>query len=857
MLRIFITLFIFVLGTCCTSAVPAKRVSYKERQPDGTVLTLTVRGDENFHFACTVDGLPVVQRRDGAYCYARRSADGSAFEPTAQLAHDVASRSVAEDAFVAANASEFAAVRSIGSARAAERNAARMARLARRSPAQLPQGMMRQQMAGATGGDGIGVKGRRKGLVILVDFSDVKMQAGHDNAEWTNFFNQEGYANNGNAGSVHDYFYAQSYGQFDLAFDVVGPVTVSRDMAYYGGNDKYGNDKNPAAMVYEACQLADPYVDFADYDWDGDGEADQVFVVYAGYGEASSPKLLANTIWPHEWNLSSAKYNLVLDGVKVSTYGCSQELDGYQGTTMAGIGTACHEFTHCMGIPDIYDTQGSNYGMDEWDLMDYGSYGGDGYCPVGYNTYERWVSGWLQPTTLGSACSVSGMKALGDSPEAYVVYNDHVPTEYYILENRQQTGFDASLPAHGMLVIHVDYDESAWTGNKVNVTSSHQRFSIVPADNDLSGRSAGDYCTNAGDTYPGTSGNTSLTDESEPAATLFNANADGRRFLGKPITDIRESADGLISFSFMANGKVGVPRDMQSRTTSLTSFDASWAAAGDADSYTLQIRKTVSDPSAGLLLLAEDFTSWGKGLSTDGNTDISASLDSHMSNRGWTGARVYAGPGRLKMGTTRYNSQLTSPLLANLSGDAVSVGITSGVYGTDKAEVIVTLLDGQGSKIDAAKVVPDGSKCMLRFDNPGHEDCRVMIQPAKRCYLYSVAIYGDTADGAESVGGITATSHAFASLDEGATYQWRVQAVSGGRASEWSAWQTVDLSGYGTGIGGILADGRLTASRAVTVYSPNGTQLGCMTYASFLASDMRSGLYILMCGGKAYKVVKR
>lgn len=136
---------------------------------------------------------------------------------------------------------------------------------------------------------------------------------------------------------------------------------------------------------------------------------------------------------------------------------------------MDGIGAACHEFSHCMGLPDIYDTEyGGGYGMGNWDVMSSGSYGGDGYNPVGYNSYEKWVSGWLQPTELKSPQYVTGMKALNAAPEAYVIYNEKTPTEYYLLENRQQVGTDSELPAHGLLVLHVDYDKSAWENNTLN-----------------------------------------------------------------------------------------------------------------------------------------------------------------------------------------------------------------------------------------------------------------------------------------------------------------------------------------------------------------------------------------------------
>ncbi len=230
--------------------------------------------------------------------------------------------------------------------------------------------------------------GQKKGLVILVNFSDKKMH--YDRSQFQDFFNLEGYSYQGMAGSVHDYFKDCSYGQFDLKFDVIGPVTVNKTLRYYGQNNRNGDDQHAAEMICEAVRLADAQgVNFKDYDWDGNGFVDQIFVIYAGYGEASGAQ--SYTIWPHEYDLSSARTELgdgegaiKLDGVYIDTYACSNELYGTAGTNIDGIGTACHEFSHCLGLPDFYDTTGSSFGMDVWDVMDYGCYGDDGLCPCGY-----------------------------------------------------------------------------------------------------------------------------------------------------------------------------------------------------------------------------------------------------------------------------------------------------------------------------------------------------------------------------------------------------------------------------------------------------------------------------------------
>lgn len=845
-----------LLASAASHAVPAKRIKTAVKQPDGTSLIITVRGDEHFHFTSTEDGMPLVRATDGAYCYAVLDKDGR-LAPSSQIAHSPSARSAQEIGFLRTYSSQAEKVKQIGAERRAARNASRTARLQKRAP---------HKMVGAGGGEGIGVTGKRKGLVILVNFQDVKMQSKHTQAEWNNYFNLKGYSKLGNSGSVHDYFYNQSYGLFDLEFDVVGPVTVSKKMAAYGANDANGDDTDPAGMVYEACQLAADQVNFADYDWDGDGEADQVYLIYAGYGEASNSNTLANCIWQHEWELEEAGYSLTIDGVKINTYGCSSELNGDSGSYMDGIGTACHEFSHCLGIPDLYDTSGNgNYGMDEWDLMDYGSYAGDGYRPVGYNSYERWVSGWLQPTELSSPCFVKDMKALSESPEAYIVYNDAHPTEYYLLENRQGTGNDEEIPSSGMLVIHVDYDYNAWETNTINNRSYHQRFTIIPADNQRTS------ATNFADTYPGTMRNTSLTDTSTPAAALYNANKDGRKFMGKPITEISESLQGLVSFTFMGGETVNTPSDLASQDITADAFRATWSAVEEAESYNVELRESSADASPeACQLVSEDLSGWGANLKSDGNTDISSKLDEKMTTKGWTGIKVFEGIGCAKLGSAKVQGELTSPLLTNLQSDAITVRILTKPYGADEARFTLYLTASDGSDISSCDITPDGTLTTVVLDNKDASDCRLTIKPKKRGYVCKVAVYdGDfteddfTASPAaaprkkatQKINGISEPLYSFSDLNAASTYQWRVQAVKGTVLSPWSPWQTVVLNAASS-ISGTVATATLTPSTPVDLFSADGTWLRHTTYGEFLDNPAHHGVFILKTKEGVAKVVR-
>lgn len=410
--------------------------------------------------------------------------------------------------------------------------------------------------------------GKKKGLIILVQYKDKKFKFGHNQKMYDRMANETGYNTSlGFVGSVKDYFLAQSNGQFELDFDVVGPYTLNHEYAYYGAPSGESHDVRPRDMVYDACRLADPDVNFADYDWDGDGYVEQVYVLFAGLGQAAGGD--ENTIWPHESKLqygNNGSYVSKDNNVAVNTYACGPELT-LQYTPIAyrervdGIGTLCHEFSHCLGYPDLYDTNyGGNFGMGSFDLMDSGSYNGESFCPPNYSAYEKWFAGWITPIVLDKPASVKGMQAQDVKyGQAFVVYNDNNKNEYYLIENRQQSVgiWDKQLPASGMMITHVDYDENIWAWNNVNtivnysnqygkdyayLDNDHQRLTIFHADNEEGASTK----SQAGDLYP-FNGNNSLTDTSSPAATIYQ----GGSTMDKPITNITQNEDGSIDFDFM------------------------------------------------------------------------------------------------------------------------------------------------------------------------------------------------------------------------------------------------------------------------------------------------------------------
>lgn len=529
----YILLFFSLFLSAFANAVPARKVVKTVIQQDGTNLQIVLGGDEYFRYYTTTDGVPLVWFRDNYY-YGQFVAD-SLQADTCWMAHEPALRGAEEMQLAMCLKEEF-----LKYYEAIHEN-----RIAQKYSQMLLDGPTTRTLS-SFGGQVLQepLIGSKKGLVILVNFQDVKMKTNMPKETFHALMNEEGYKGYGMYGSVRDYFLAQSYGAFDLSFDVVGPVTVSQEMAYYGAN-LGGNDIRPGVMVLEACKLVDPEVNFAEYDWDGDGMAEQIYLIYAGYPESDGAP--AETIWPHQFQVTDTDGSaLVLDNTIIKKYACSSELAGVSGSTVAGIGAICHEFSHCFGLPDFYDTRGSNFGMDVWSLMDYGCYNNNGYTPIGFSAYERMFCGWLEPQVLFMQQPIQNMPALSDEPVAYFIQNEANQSEYYVLENRQKKGWDSEMSGHGLLVVHVDYNQSLWTSNIVNTSSSRQRMTIIPADNSL-GRNSSDY---AGDLYPGSSNNRNLTNESVPAACLNSYNVDGSRFMNKPIYNIREE-NGLISFDYM------------------------------------------------------------------------------------------------------------------------------------------------------------------------------------------------------------------------------------------------------------------------------------------------------------------
>ena len=343
--------------------------------------------------------------------------------------------------------------------------------------------------------------GEKKGLIILMEFPNQKFVDKNKNGKaidvhgfWNDLANKEGLKNvNGVLvnGSIRDYFTAQSYGQFTISFDVCGPYTAKNKYAYYGRNADFGGgysfDEHPYDLIIEACQAADKDVNFKDYDWDEDGEVDQVYVVYAGHGEASYDE--SDLIWPHESEISNwTGSSLSLQGMTIDTYACGNELDS-QDRTM-GIGTICHEFSHCLGLPDVYDAETGASIVEGYDVMDAGNYNGDSWYPAGYSAFERYFCGWIEPKPYTSASQAEELLPLHANPDA-LIYRPFVgSTNYYMVENRAKESWDKFLPCftsnatgealdHKVLAWYIDYDQEKWNRDRPNIDPDNLGISLV------------------------------------------------------------------------------------------------------------------------------------------------------------------------------------------------------------------------------------------------------------------------------------------------------------------------------------------------------------------------------------------
>ena len=501
---------------------------------------------------------------------------------------------------------------------------------------------------------GVSYTGKKKCLILLAQFSDKKFTMNDPKAFYNRVANEPGFNEGNFKGSVADYFKAQSNGKFEMNFDVMGPYTLG-EQAYYGKNEGGQQDVNVQAMI-SGClgKAAAEGIDFSPYDWDGDGEMEMVFVVYAGRGEATGGG--DNTIWPHKGRMT----NSVKCGNKtLINYACSNELS--TSNEVDGIGTICHEFSHCFGYPDAYDVNYTGlYGMGTWDLMCQGNYNGNGFTPAGYTAYEKYAAGWITPIELKENTSVSGIKPLADDGDAYIFKNPNNSDEYYLIENRQQKGWDAGLAGSGIIINHIDYNLKAWNYNIPNSMmagiNDHERISLIPADNIKSNKNE------ENDPWPYGNKNR-LANNTTPACDTYNLNTDGTKLMNIILSDMAIAADGTASFSFQNLNKNNVEQNYIFQET----FDKCLGTGGND----------------------------GKGFYTSGNANLFASGPFSPDKNGWTSnVQTYKGGSQCARVGKRdaTNITFTSPEI-KINGD-VTLTFKAAPYSLSSKTMTITVNNG-------------------------------------------------------------------------------------------------------------------------------------------------------------------
>ena len=641
----------------------------------------------------------------------------------------------------------------------------------------------------------------KKGLVLLVQFSDTKMKSGAAE-QWNNRFNQQGFSLDKHVGSVSDFFFEQSYGLLSIDFDVIGPLTLSNTRKYYGTAPNNNLDDRAAEMVIEALTQADSQVNYADYDWDGDGYVDQVYVIFAGITSSTE----SGYIWPHEWQLSSARYygsgsgRQRKDGVYIDTYAVSNELA--TSTMLEGIGTACHEFSHCLGYPDFYDT-GYNGGTaaQNWDVLDAGSYNGPKLCgevPSPYTAYERWTAGWIDLIPLTSPVKVTDMPAINNEGVAYVITNTGNTNEYYILENRQQVTFGTYNRGHGLMVWHIDYNKTAWDNNEVNTTKSHQRMTFLPADGSVGTLTQTDYGSyydisandEAGDPFPGYKKVTSV-----PALTWFISEKGGTKTHGNLIHDISESKDGKITFIYGDVVLLDTPEVLDPTNVGNDTFTANWLPVDGATSYTLQV-EAQSNLEAPMTILVEDFSNFNS--IGEGNAVSNSVVDKYTQESGWSASGLYGtGSSAVRISSNQVNGYLTTPALTNKAGK-LTVEFDAAYYNNDGSSVVVSVLNGsQTISSQTISLTSSSQTYSCTFDGVP-TGCKVKFGSTakkKRFYLYNVKIMdmSGVASDITTYEGLTSTHFAVTDIDA-EVYFYRIRAVNEEGTSDWTEWQSIDLA---------------------------------------------------------------
>lgn len=553
------------VGFCSFSlalAIPAKPGIIDYVQPDGEIVKVRIFGDENAHYYTSDDGYPLIANADTLFFAQLEGLNEVTF--SSHIAKNVCDRDAACNFFLSGIDKMFL-----------------VTSIKEKIEHSRKERAIQNKQVGKFGlfpDASFPTEGENRTLVILVEFSDMAFDVNYNASEYFNsLLNQNGFSEFGAYGSAKDYFSENSSGLFQPIFDVKGPVRLSKPAAYYGANGREQIDLNAGRMIIEACLILDVEVDFSNYDCDNDGKIDNVFVFYAGKGEASGGNPM--TIWPHS---SDVKYfteePVMLDGKILGRYACSNEI---MNGRPDGIGTFVHEFCHVMGLPDLYSTTYTDaFTLGAWDIMDRGSYNNDSMTPPLLSSFEREALGWSQPYPVYEG-NIE-IEPLGVIQSGYEYVIDE--SEKYYLETRCREGWDSFIPGEGLLLWHVNYSQSVWASNRVNVLADKQYVDLIEADGFVSEN------TRDGDCFPGVSNVSSVSVATHPSMQPWSKDSDPFA-----LTNITFE-NGNVSLDFDMNeyssyGENTIPVFNDDCLISDDSLEVSWAPVAEAQSYNVDVKE--------------------------------------------------------------------------------------------------------------------------------------------------------------------------------------------------------------------------------------------------------------------------
>ncbi|MDR0829208.1 MAG: M6 family metalloprotease domain-containing protein [Prevotellaceae bacterium] len=571
--------FLFLAAFFCltvqrAAAVPAYPYPIEITQPDGTTLTVTLKGDEFASWAESEDGYTLLRNSTHAFEYAVKNAQGD-LVPSGRIAKSPAQRTASDNAFLLQTPKKLG----YSSTQAV---AFRQLRQVRQ---QALENFVSQQAPAQNGSQPApAVSGIVHAPVILVQFQGKPFTKTQTNFQ--NLCNQVNYSVGTATGSVHDYFLAASYSQLDFQVDVYGPYTLANTIDYY--DSKSGaSSSQVTSIVSEATTLAQADgCNFANYDANNDGKVDGIHLIYAGYDQSAGAPV-GTAIWATAWSTSGSF--CTRDGKTVPRFSMSSELRGTSGTTITPIGVIAHELSHVFGLPDLYDTDyeesgGESIHLGTWDIMASGSWNNSGDTPPYHSAWCRDKIGWVPAVTLADPAIIT----LPNPATTGAVYKVTTTTagEYFLIENRQKQGiWENYIPASGMLVYHVDENIGTHISygpgwRDINVNPAHRGLYIKQAGGGAGSASS----TRTTDPYPQPS-HDSFTDASVPNSKSWaGANT------AKPITDITHNTGAkTVTFTFMG-GPSSCPRPTAISAGSVTASGAtiSWVPIGSATSWYFQ-----------------------------------------------------------------------------------------------------------------------------------------------------------------------------------------------------------------------------------------------------------------------------